>query len=184
MVDGLNVASPVESMPLWKNGGFVEDPWTVIDDDAPIPDGRPVFVSLDRWRNERDDLDQRDTPVGLLLAPDSDWADIADMLTHFPAIAVQMPKFADGRAFSIARLLRERDGYTGEIRAVGDYFIDQVPLMARVGVDAFQTEDPILIRAFENGEWPEVANYMQPALGTSEVPAGTRPWARKKGTKE
>ena len=68
----------------------------------------------------------------------------------------------------------------GEIRAVGDYFIDQVPLMTRVGIDAFQTEDPILIRAFEKGEWPEVTDYLQPAIGPKEVPAGTRPWARKR----
>ena len=66
-------------------------------------------------------------------------------------IVVTIPKYADGRAFSIARLLRERDGYQGEIRAIGDYIVDQVPFMLRVGIDAFQTEDPTLIRAFETG---------------------------------
>ena len=82
----------------------------------------------------------------------------------------------------IARLLRERDHYDGEIRAVGDYIIDQVPLMKRVGIDAFATSDPILIAALESGAWPEVTDYLQPAFpGDGEVPAGTRPWARKKG---
>ena len=80
-----------------------------------------------------------------------------------------------------ARLLRERDGYEGEIRAVGTYIIDQVPMMTRVGIDAFATVDPILIAAFEKGEWPEVPLYLQPALDRGrEVPAGTRPWARRR----
>ncbi len=69
----------------------------------------------------------------------------------------------------------------GEIRAVGAYIIDQVPMMMRVGIDAFLTDDPILVAAFEKGEWPEVPHYLQPAFDRgSEVPAGTRPWARRK----
>jgi len=168
-------------MPLWKNGYFIEDDWRIVADDEPLPDDAPAFVGIDRWRAERDTLGARNAPLGLLLAPGSDWSDIAGDLARFPAIAVTIPKYADGRAFSIARLLRERDGYTGEIRAVGAYIIDQVPLMARVGIDAFQTDDPILVRAFEKGEWPEVTHYLQPAIGAEEVPAGTRPWARKRG---
>ena len=96
-------------------------------------------------------------------------------------VVVTIPKFADGRAFSIARQLRERDGYDGEIRAVGAYIVDQVPLMARVGIDAFLTDDPVLIAALSKGEWPEVSHYLQPALDrVSEVPAGTRSWARRR----
>jgi uncharacterized protein (DUF934 family) len=167
-------------MPLWKDGGFVDDSWQVVDDDKPIPDSAPVLVSLKRWRAERDVLVGRNAPVGLVVAPGSDWGDIADDLPRFPVIAVTIPKYADGRAFSIARLLRERDGYEGEIRAIGKYIIDQVPLMERVGIDAFLTDDPVLVRAFEKGEWPEVTDYLQPAIGEGEVPAGTRPWARKR----
>ena len=168
-------------MPLWKNGGFVEDSWQIVADDAPVPDGAPAIVSLKRWRDERATLAARNAPLGLLIAPGSKWDDIAGDLPRFPVIAVTIPKYADGRAFSIARLLRERDHYAGEIRAIGDYIIDQVPLMRRVGIDAFQTSDPILIKALESGKWPEVPHYLQPALeGAAEVPAGTRPWGRKK----
>ncbi len=169
------------TMPLWKNGEFVEDAWTIVGDEDPLPEAAPAIVSLKRWREERDSLAGRNAPVGLLLAPGSDWSDIRDDLPRLPVIAVSIPKYADGRAFSIARLLRDRDGYKGEIRAVGAYIIDQVPLMERVGIDAFQTEDPILVRAFEKGEWPEVTDYLQPAIGETEVPAGTRPWARRRG---
>jgi len=166
---------------LWKDGAFRDDDWTIVPDDQPVPDGGAAIVSLKRWRDDRATLAGRNQPLGLLIDPGNSWADIAADLPRFPVIVVTIPKYADGRAFSIARLLRERDGYAGEIRAMGVYIIDQVPLMARVGIDAFLTDDPILIAAFEKGEWPEVPLYLQPAFdhGT-EVPAGTRPWARRR----
>jgi uncharacterized protein (DUF934 family) len=168
-------------MPLWKDGAFIDDDWTIVPDDQPVPDGGQAIVSLKRWREERAALGLRNAPLGLLIEAGSAWADIVADLPRFPVIAVTIPKYADGRAFSMARLLRERDGYQGEIRAVGTYIIDQVPLMKRIGIDAFQTDDPILIAAFEKGEWPEVPHYLQPALdGSTEVPAGARPWARRK----
>jgi uncharacterized protein (DUF934 family) len=170
-------------MPLWKDNRFIDDDWQVAADDAPLADGAKVIVSLKRWRDERPVLAERNAPLGLLIEPGSVWTDVVDDLPRFPVIAVSFPKFADGRAFSIARLLRDRDGYKGEIRATGDYFIDQVPLMVRVGIDAFETSDPILVKALENGEWPEVKEYLQPAFDRGkEVPAGTRPWARRAST--
>ncbi|HMN88121.1 MAG TPA: DUF934 domain-containing protein [Bauldia sp.] len=169
-------------MPLWKNGAFIEDGWAVVADDAPVPSDAPAIVTLKRWRDGRAELAERNAPLGLLIAPGNDWSDVVADLDRFPVVVVTIPKYADGRAFSIARLLRERDGYKGEIRAVGTYIIDQVPFMRRVGIDAFQTDDPVLVRAFETGEWPEVKEYLQPAwAGDGEVPAGTRPWTRKRG---
>jgi phosphoadenosine phosphosulfate reductase len=168
-------------MSLWKSGGFVQDDWRVVADDAPLPDGEKVVVSLKRWRAERPALATRNLPLGLMIAAGEKWEDVVADLPRFPVIVVTIPKYADGRAFSIARLLRERDGYKGEIRARGEYIIDQVPLMMRVGIDAFETSDPILIRAFETGVWPEVPHYLQPAFDEGKaIPAGTRPWTRKK----
>ena len=168
-------------MPLWKNGRFIEDSWRVVADDQPVPGEGGAIVSLKRWRDERAALLGRNAPLGLLIAPGSVWTDIAADLPRFPVIAVTIPKYADGRAFSIARLLRDRDHYAGEIRAIGDYIIDQVPLMRRVGIDAFLVTNPIVEAALARGDWPEVTDYLQPAVGETEVPAGTRPWARKKG---
>jgi uncharacterized protein (DUF934 family) len=168
-------------MPVWKNRQFVADDWRVVADEAPLPEGEKVVVSLKRWRAERAALSARNAPLGLVIAAGDKWDDVVADLARFPVIVVTIPKYADGRAFSIARLLRERDRYQGEIRATGAYIIDQVPLMMRVGIDAFETSDPILIRAFEKGEWPEVPHYLQPAFDEGKtVPAGTRPWARKK----
>jgi phosphoadenosine phosphosulfate reductase len=122
-------------MPTWKSGAFVEDTWQVVPDDVPVPADLPAVVSLKRWRVDRDALAVRNAPLGLLIEPGSDWSDSVAELSRFPLIVVTIPKYADGRAFSIARLLRERDGYTGEIRATGNYIIDQVPFMMRVGID-------------------------------------------------
>jgi uncharacterized protein (DUF934 family) len=168
-------------MPLWKNGNFVEDDWRIVDDDEQLPESEKVIVSLKRWRDERANLAERNAPLGLLIPPGSVWTDIVEDLPRFPVVAVSIPKYADGRASSIARLLRERDHYEGEIRVFGDYIIDQMPYMMRVGIDAFDVDNPVVIAALERGEWPEVTDYLQPAYdGGHEVPAGTRPWARKK----
>jgi phosphoadenosine phosphosulfate reductase len=166
-------------MSLWKNGQFVEDPWAIVDDADPVADSGHAIVSLKRWREERVALGERNAPLGLLIPPGSDWTDIAADLPRFPVIAVTIPKYADGRAFSIARLLRERDGYKGEIRAVGDYIVDQMPFMKRVGIDAFVVSNPVVEAGLARGLWPEVTDYLQPAAA-GEAPAGTRPWARKK----
>jgi uncharacterized protein (DUF934 family) len=168
-------------MPVWKNRSLVADDWRLVADDAPLPGDDKVVVSLKRWRAERASLGARNAPLGIVIAAGEKWDDVVADLPRFPLIVVTIPKYADGRAFSIARLLRERDRYTGEIRATGAYIIDQVPLMMRVGIDAFETSDPILIRAFETGEWPEVPHYLQPAFDEGKtVPAGTRPWIRKR----
>ena len=169
-------------MPLWKDHAFVADSWQIVPDDQPVPADVPVVLTLKRWRENRETLAARNAPLGLQIDPGSDWLDVVADLPRFPVIVVTIPKYADGRAFSIARLLRERDGYKGEIRAAGPYIIDQVPFMMRVGIDAFVATDPILIRAMEEGVWPEVSHYLQPAWpGDGEVPAGTRPWTRKRG---
>jgi uncharacterized protein (DUF934 family) len=168
-------------MSLFKNRKPVENEWRVLADDAPLPDSDKVVVSLKRWRAERAALAARNAPLGLVIAAGDKWDDVVADLSRFPLIVVTIPKYADGRAFSIARLLRERDGYKGEIRATGSYIIDQVPFMMRVGIDAFETSDPILIRAFETGVWPEVPHYLQPAFDEAKtVPSGTRPWIRKR----
>ena len=173
------------AMPLWKDGRFIEDEWVVVADGESLPDGAPAIVSLKRWRDERAALAGRNGPLGLLIAPGSIWTDIVGDLPRFPVVVVTVPKYADGRAFSIARLLRERDRYLGEIRVTGTYIIDQVPMMKRVGIDAFETSDPLLIKAFEEGLWPEVPHYLQPALeGGTELAPGTRPWRRRRGDVE
>ncbi len=165
-------------MPLWKNGQFVEDAWRPVVDGEDISADAPVLVPLARWLAERETLSARNAPLGLLIPPGSDLAPIVADLDRFPVIAVSIPKYGDGRAFSIARLLR-RHGFGGEIRAVGIFIVDQMPLMRRVGIDAFEVPDAISRAVLERGVWPEVPYYLQPVDDRREAPAGTRPWLRQ-----
>ena len=120
-----------------KNRRIVEDPWRHLADDADLPSG-PVIVSLARWQRERTALLTRGEPVGVRLPNTANVADLAADLPALALVALEFPKFADGRAHSQARLLRERYGYRGELRAVGDVLRDQLFFMARNGFDAFE----------------------------------------------
>jgi len=103
-----------------------------------VPDSGAVIVGLDRWHADREALLARRQPLGIRLRADQSPAQIADDLSHFAVVALEFPKFADGRAFSYARLLRERYGYQSEVRAVGAPVIDQALFLHRCGFDAIE----------------------------------------------
>jgi len=127
-------------MPLVKDDALVTaDAWVTLPDDAPVPgDGQHIIVSLARWREEGEALRARNTPLGIRLASDQSPSLVADDLGRFGLVALEFPVFSDGRAFSHARILRERYGFKGEVRAVGDVHRDQLAFMARCGFDAFE----------------------------------------------
>jgi uncharacterized protein (DUF934 family) len=162
--------------PIWRDGAFRRDTWTKVDAKAALPDGA-VIVPKARWLAERDELLGRNTPLGLLVTAGERIDDIAGDLARFALIALDFPKFSDGRAFSTARLLREKYGYAGELRAVGDVLADQIPLMRRVGFTVLEVKNGPTRRALAEGRLAEVKLHYQPAGGT-EPPAGTRPWLR------
>lgn len=128
-------------MPLLKDGRLVEDPWRLIDDVSPLPASEPAIVSFARFQAERDTLLARSAPLGVKLRN----TDTVDVLTgavdRLELIALEFPKFSDGRAYSQARTLRERLGFTGELRATGDVLIDQALFMRRCGFDAYEIAD-------------------------------------------
>ncbi|MEQ9641512.1 MAG: DUF934 domain-containing protein [Alphaproteobacteria bacterium] len=128
---------------LKADGAPIADTWRHAADETELAGADPIFVSLDLWRAQRDRLDGR--KVGLRLANDQSPAEINEDIGRFAAVALEFPAFKDGRAFSAARLLRERLGYAGEVRAVGQVLIDQALFMQRCGFDAFEIaegEDP------------------------------------------
>jgi uncharacterized protein (DUF934 family) len=125
-------------MPLIRENGVVSDPWIFVGDDAELPADGPVIVTLARWLAERDVLRARKTPLGVRLKSDQRPELIAENIERFDVIALEFPKFTDGRAYSSARLLRERHGYAGELRAVGQVLRDQLQFMHRCGFDAFE----------------------------------------------
>lgn len=126
-------------MPLVKDGQPVENTWVTLGADDAIPAGGAVIVTLDRWVTEKDALAARTAPVGVEVPGTTPAADLAADLGRLAVIAVRFPIFRDGRGFSLARDLRERHGYTGEIRAVGHTLPDQYQFLIRCG---FSTVEP------------------------------------------
>ena len=128
-------------MALIKNRTPVHDSWQRLDaaaaEHAALPAHGDLLVPLSLWKARRDELLGRSGRTGIVLAGSDDPAEIADDLPSVDAIAIEFPKLADGRGYSAGRLLRERYGWRGELRAVGDVQRDQLSLLERCGFDAF-----------------------------------------------
>lgn len=125
-----------------KNKAIVADEWTILRLSEPesaenvnVPTGK-IIVPLQVWLKQRDALQQR-TEIGVWLASDERPEVLKGDVNKFSVIAVDFPKFSDGRGYSTAYNLRARLGYTGELRAIGDVLRDQLFYMQRVGFDAF-----------------------------------------------
>jgi uncharacterized protein (DUF934 family) len=127
-------------MPLLiKDRAIVEDRWTLLRDAttlAEVPINTAVIVPLALWLAEHDVLAGRNA-VGVWLKPSDDPESIAGDVAHLALIAIDFPKFVDGRGYSSARLLREKYGFSGELRAIGDVLRDQLYYLRQCGFDAF-----------------------------------------------
>lgn len=129
---------------LIKNGAVTDDTYVTVGADEALPASGDVIVTLERWRADRAALDARDGRLGVRLRSDEPPDLIADALARLSVIALEFPAFRDGRAYSYARLLRDRYGFAGELRAVGDVLLEQLHFMVRVGFDSFEldSDDP------------------------------------------
>jgi uncharacterized protein (DUF934 family) len=135
-------------MPLIKNGRFVEDPFYFVPDGKAYPDEKGVIVTLARFQGERDTLFAHHSLVGVRLASNENPQVLKSDLPRLAVIVLEFPKFRDGRAFSWARMLRTRFHYKGEIRATGDFLLDQLAFMARTGFDAFEVPGGFALEKF------------------------------------
>ncbi len=162
---------------IWHDGSFHRDAWVRPVADAPLPDA-PVLLTKARWLAQREALLGRGGPLGLLLAPGEALADVADDIHRLALVALAFPKFSDGRAFSMARLLREKHRFQGELRAVGHVLNDQIALMWRVGFTSLEVTHGPTRKALETGRLAALTLYYQPAV-LAEPAAGTRPWLRQ-----
>jgi uncharacterized protein (DUF934 family) len=160
-------------MPLVKDSQIVDDAFVRVADDAPLPDGAPVIVSAARLLAEAAALRERKAPVGVLWPNDRKVEELAPHLAWLALVGLAFPKFRDGRAYSQARLIRERHRYRGELRATGQILRDQFLFMLRAGFDAFEVSKEADAHAF-----PEAARrysvFFQPASDGVRTVAGAR----------
>jgi uncharacterized protein (DUF934 family) len=133
-----------------KAGAFAlaEDPFTAVADDQSIPPG-DVIISLTRFEAEGEGLLSEGRSVGVRLESHEQVETLAYDLPRLSVVALAFPKFGDGRAYSFARLLRERFGFKGEVRAVGDVLREQAGFMVRCGFDAFEPADGSTVEQWE-----------------------------------
>ena len=125
-------------MVIIKNGEICQNEWRHLnDDETPPPDGG-ITVSLKRWQAEKAEWLARGTPIGVRLESNNAVEELAKDLGHLHLVVLGFKPFTDGRNFSVARILRERFGFEGEIRAQGEFIRDQIFFLSRVGVNAFE----------------------------------------------
>jgi uncharacterized protein (DUF934 family) len=148
-------------MPLIKDGAFVQDAFAPSADGAALPDGAAI-VSLARLKAERDTLFARNAPLGVRLKSPESPESLGEDVHRLSVIVLEFPVFRDGRAFSWARMLRSRLGYTGEIRASGHFLYDQIAFMKRTGFDAFEVPEGFKLAHF-NRALGEMRYVYQPS---------------------
>lgn len=150
-----------------KNRQIIDDNTQHLGSDDALPFS-PCTVPLQRWLEQYEQLQRHPTSVGVWVRGDDDLEQLAPYIQQLQLIAVEFPRFTDGRSYSQARLLRERYGYQGELRAVGNVLRDQLLFMERCGIDAFELSDPDKLEDSLKS-FSEIKVYYQPATATPAI---------------
>lgn len=151
---------------LIKDGAIAVDSWRQVFTEEELEaagstESQCLLLSLPLWLKHAQNVARQGHAVGIWLGPDDEPDELAPALNALPIIAIQFPTFTDGRGYSLARLLRGRYGFSGELRAIGDVLRDQVYLLHRCGFNAFalredQSPDEA-IAALQDYSWnPEI----------------------------
>ena len=138
-------------MQLIKDSQLVDDEWHLLaegEDPTSRPGSEPLLVEFSAWSELRGALLSRSGLIGVQLDGGDEVETLAEDLPKLQLITISFGAFVDGRGYSLAHLLRERFGYSGELRAVGDVLPDQAHLMAQVGINAFAVADGCDPQAF------------------------------------
>lgn len=138
-------------------------------DESPLPQEGAVLVSLERLERDAAELAARDGPFGVIIPGDADAATLAPRLEGLALIAIEVPKFSDGRVFSLAFRLRDEFGYKGEIRAIGHLLADHAEFLRRSGVDTIEVDSEIVAQNFRRrlqmyGLWYQDALDARPTV--------------------
>lgn len=165
--------------PIWRDGAFRPDDWLRSGEAALAAGGAKLLAPAAVFLAGPEPFLSRQGQLGVELAAGEAAASLEPYLARLDLIALVFPKFSDGRSYSAARLLRERFGYRGELRATGDVLSDQIPQMRRCGIDSFEVHHLPTRAALLTGRLAEVRHYYQPVAPAREIPAGARPWLRQ-----
>jgi phosphoadenosine phosphosulfate reductase len=173
--------SAASDAPIWRNGHFEAEEWTRLDPEAgSIAAGQALIVPFAAFLADSQRFLAHDGRLGVEVQAGEQVRELRPHLAKLSLIALVFPAFSDGRSYSAARLLRERLGYEGELRAVGDVLADQIPLMRRCGITSFEVKHGPTRAALGAGRIAEMKHYYQPIpTAPAEAPAGTRPWLRQ-----
>jgi len=159
---------------IWNESGFVtDDPWIVETEETKAGSNEKAILGLDDFLAKTDE-----TGLGVLINPADDVRRLEGHQGRLALVAVAFPAFNDGRAFSHASLLRSRLGFKGEVRAVGDVLIDQIPLMLRCGIDSFAVSNATALKRLAENRLPGIDNHYQPAARPSQD-VGSYSWRRR-----
>ena len=135
-------------MPLVKDGKITGDVFVHVPDGAELPGDGAILTSAARFLENPEAMLRRAGKVGVIWPNNRDLDDLVPYLDRLAAVALVFPSFRDGRAYSQARLLRERHGYEGELRATGQVLRDQFVFMLRAGFDTFEVRKDSDAEAF------------------------------------
>lgn len=159
---------------IWNESGFLtDDPWIVETEETKAGSNEKAILGLDDFLAKTDE-----TGLGVLINPADDVRRLEGHQDRLALVAVAFPAFNDGRAFSHASLLRSRLGFKGEVRAVGDVLIDQIPLMLRCGIDSFAVSNATALKRLAENRLPGIDNHYQPAARPSQD-VGSYSWRRR-----
>lgn len=149
-------------MRIYRNGRFIDCGWQYADkaDEGPMP--RRAILPLAAWRAAVAALGGKPVLFGVSIAADEIDAAPVHTIARAPLIVIALAKFTDGRAYSLARRMRESFGFAGEIRATGDVLLDQIALLERCGFDSFEIKDAATLKALERGHVPTLTTAYQP----------------------
>ncbi|MBD9372419.1 DUF934 domain-containing protein [Rhizobium sp. ARZ01] len=151
---------------IWKETGFVtDDPWVIETDETKAGSNEKAIIAIEDFLARVAGCSE--DSLGVLIKPADDVRRLIQYLGRIALVAVAFPAFNDGRAFSHASLLRSRLGFKGEVRAVGDVLIDQIPLMLRCGIDSFAVSNATALKRLGESRLPGIANHYQPTARPS-----------------
>lgn len=127
---------------IFKDGSIRQNEWVVVlrpegDEALNIPEQQRALIPAEFWLENREQF-AGNNDIGVWLHGHEEPELLADHVHELPVVAVNFPKFSDGRGYSTARLLRERFGFKNELRAIGDVLLDQLQFMKRCGFDTYE----------------------------------------------